>query len=199
MKKIIALITLIAVALSLCACGASLSPTEKIEKYITKNGRESKERLIVDFPEIASAVAEQEFTVAAMSGDYAKNQTCQLIKENDKVYLEIVDEATLSNGMKMERIITIDLEGKYYFSNGIKYNSSFMGVKINGEVPVETYTKGDQPVITSSETSEGANVTDAVKKILKQYVDFSIDCLGEAVNSNGMKLTLSDIGFKAYK
>ena len=199
MKKILALITVLAVALTLCACAPELTPAEKLDKYITENGKQNNNETVVEFPEIEKFIEEQEFGIASSGGKTTPSQNCRFVKKEDSTYFEIVDEAVTTGGLKMERRVTLALDGKFSYSNGLVFNGQTLGVQLEGEIPMESYNKEASPVITSSKFSEGAKMTDPVKELLKNYIDLTMDCLEKALATEDIGLTLSDIGFTAYQ
>ncbi len=200
MKKIYSLLLVVTILLSLCACSSSkLSPAEKLEDYITKNGTESDGAYALVCPEAETIIENNDGTIASMKSLKGTTKTeFKIVKNESGVTLELVDSSNSSVGLKMERRISISLDGIFTYRNSLTANGSEFGVSLEGEIPVETYNKENDPVITKTEFSAGAQLTDEVKAGLKNYINLALDCFANELSKEELSLTLSDFGYTSY-
>ena len=197
MKKTIT-VFLVSALLLLSAC-ASSTPAEKLDSYIMKNGTAIGEEYVLDCPEVIDTIKGSDFTIAHMENlQGSTNTEFQLIKGESGVSIKLTDSSITDNGMKLERTVSIAPDGKFEFKNSIVMNGVSLGVELKGEIPMETYTKENTPLITESKLSSGANLTDEVKATLKDYIDLALDCYSQVITQENPGITLADMGYSSY-
>lgn len=200
MKRFLCIVLSAILVFSLCSCGKSkLTPMEKLSEYIVENGAQDDGKNVLECSDAKAMIENSDFSIAAMknlkgSGKYE----FKIIKDDSDVILDLVDSSIVDGGMKMERHITINLDGKYTFRNSLIMNGNDLGVYLEGEIPVDTYNKENDPVITKSELASGAKLTDSVKATLKDYINLAFDCFVNELSKEELGLTIADFGFTAY-
>ncbi len=200
MKKIICLVLSVMFVLSLCGCGApDLSPSEKLDLYITENGTEANNSYTLACPDAKAMIETSDFTIAAMKNlKGASKSEFTIVKSDSETTLELTDSSIADGGLKMERLITIALDGTFTYRNSLIMNGTDLGVYLEGEIPIETYNKENDPVITKSELATGAKLSDSVKKLLKDYINLVLDCFANELSKEDLSMTLADFGYVAY-
>ena len=201
MKKLSALILIIVLMVSFGACSMlSKDPMEKVNNFITENGTQKGEEYVLEYPDAVNRMQESSFTIAAMKNlkGSAKSEF-KMIKDADGISVELVDSSITDNGLKMERSVVINADGTFEYYNGLTMNGTELGVRLEGEIPVEAYDKEKAPVITKSKFATGAKMSDEVKSTLKDYIDLTLDCYAEALAQDGLGVTLADMGYAAYE
>lgn len=222
MKKFSAIILAIALTLSFTACQKAapsednaeetteivtttqapekeLSPTEKLESYIMENGEQKEENYLLDCPGVLDKIVQSDFTLANMTNLKASAVTeFRLISGADGITLELLDSSITDNGLKMTRSVTLRPDGTFNYQNNLIMNGVDMGGYFEGEILPETYTKEIIPVITKTKFASGAQLNDASKELMKDYIDLTLDCFSLALSQSELGITLADVGYSKY-
>ena len=177
----------------------TVSSVKNLHRFIEENGVETDNGIELDCPDAAALISSYDFTIGAMANiQGSMKQTCTIIKNGDDISFRLIDSSITDSGLKLERSVLINADGTFEYDNGMVMNGSNFGVSLEGEIPVETYTKDKVPVITNSEFSAGGKMNDEVSATLKDYIDLSLDCYAKALSQEGIELTLADVGYAEY-
>jgi hypothetical protein len=125
-------------------------------------------------------------------------EICTISYDGTNFYIETIDKEMSNNGITMSRGAKLNiLTGTADYHNSLIYNGMDMGGAMTVTVPMSGYTADSMPTINSSKFASGSNITDAMKEAMQGYVNLTMDCFVDFVESE-LGLTVADFGYEAY-